>query len=157
MIEPKSQTKIGTKTEKHGIADKPTLKKGKTTHQKEHIQTDTKHQLFEKTQGDKTRWNKRDLSTKCPKKASQKPSTFPLPFRFSAVLGRAPMARLLLCSRTREYRRMASLFKAPKPWVLEIGCHEGGPPFFGGEVLGVGAFLVVFDGVLYSLLFFLKF
>mmetsp|Transcript_161 Transcript_161/g.379 ORF Transcript_161/g.379 Transcript_161/m.379 type:complete len:149 (+) Transcript_161:41-487(+) len=34
--------------------------------------------------------------------------------------------RVLLCSRTREYRRVAAtLFPPAQHWVVEVGCHEG--------------------------------
>ena len=33
--------------------------------------------------------------------------------------------RLLLCSRTREYRRVAATAALPGAWVVELGCHHG--------------------------------
>ncbi|CAE7631771.1 dnaJ [Symbiodinium pilosum] len=33
--------------------------------------------------------------------------------------------RIWLCSRTREYRRVAATVVLPGQWVVELGCHEG--------------------------------
>ena len=33
--------------------------------------------------------------------------------------------RLLLCGRTREYRRVAATVALPGQWLVEFGCHEG--------------------------------
>lgn len=51
---------------------------------------------------------------------------------FSAASQELPTSMsptLRLCSRTREYRRLAATWAASTPstaWVVEVGCHEGG-------------------------------